>query len=284
MSGSAKPDFQEIVIFASPRSGTNFFCECIGSLPEVAGFYELFNPGGAFGIGMRVLPALSERFELSDVENAKDPRLIRKFRRTPLEALDTLAAVLQEEQGKAAMSYKIFPRQLTMDVMGQILDNERRHPLFLVRRRLDVYISRQKAQHSDSWVQSSTVDVRPELDVDDFLHWAAETDQWYADVFKVAQEREKKIIVAGYESDVDVPKRELMGRIHSALETFGVSTTLGAGGRTARFKRQDRRGHPFEKISNGDAVRAQLQEAGKLKYALASPLEEERMAFPFLRD
>ncbi|MBO0811049.1 MAG: hypothetical protein J2P23_03275 [Microlunatus sp.] len=281
--GGAKPDFNEIVILSSPRSGSNYFCECLGALPEVAGFYELFNPKGAYGLGRRILPIVCDRFGLTDVESATDPRVVKIFRQTPLEALDALASVLRE-QGKSAMSYKIFPRQLSMDTVGQILDDDRRHPLFLVRRRLDVYISLQKARHSGTWTQSSTVDVRPELEIDDFLQWAARTDEWYAEVFKASQERSKKIIVAKYESDVDVPKRELIGRLHSALETFDIRTTLGGALKMVRFKRQDRRGHPFEKIANGEKLRASLREAGQLRYALGTPLEEEQAAFPFLRD
>lgn len=281
--GSAKPEFNEIVIIAAPRSGTNFFCECLGALPEVAGFYELFNREGAFGIGGRILPVLCDRFGLTGIESAKDPRLVKVFRETPLEALDALASVAREH-GKSAMSYKIFPRQLSMDTVGQILDDDRRHPLFLVRRRLDVYISLEKARHSGSWTRSSTVDVRPEVQVEDFLRWAAKTDKWYAETFKASRERAKRIIVANYESDVDVPKRELIGRIHRALGTFGISTTLPGGLKIVRFRRQDRRGHPFEKIANGEALRASLKEAGKLRYALGTPLQEEQLAFPFVRD
>lgn len=280
---SAKPAFNEIVILASPRSGTNFFCECIGALPEVIGYYELFNPQGVFGLGGRILPLVTDRFGLTDVENAKDPRLVKIFRKTPLEALDTLASV-SREQGRSAMSYKIFPRQLPMETLGQILDSEQRHPLFLVRRRLDVYISLQKARQSGSWTRNSTVDVRPEIEIDDFLQWAAGTDDWYAEAFKVAQDRTKRIIVANYDSDVDVPKRELIGRVHRALETYGINTTLGGTLKMVRFKRQDARGLPFEKIANGDALRANLEEAGKLEYALGTPLEAEQVAYPFLRD
>jgi hypothetical protein len=279
----AKTDFNEIVILASPRSGSNFFCECIGALPEVAGFYELFNPNGVFGIGRRILPDICDRFGLTDVENAKDPRLIQIFRQDPLEALDALATS-SRQQGKSAMSYKILPRQLPMDTIGRILDDDRRHPLFLVRRRLDVYISLQKARHSGSWTQGRSVYVRPELQVDDFLRWSAETDEWYAEAFKASQERAKRIIVANYESDVDVPKRKLIKGLHRSLRTFGVRTTLDRGVKRARFKRQDRSGDPLDKISNGVALRASLQEAGMLKYALGAPLEEERQAFPFLRD
>lgn len=281
--GPAKPDFNEIVIIASPRSGSNFFCECLGALPQVAGFYELFNPQGAYGLGSRILPVVGKRLGLTDIESAKDPRLVKIFRQTPLEALDALATAARE-QGKSAMSYKIFPRQLSMDTIGQILDDDRRHPLFLVRRRLDVYISLQKARQSGSWTQSSTVDVRPEVDVDDFLGWARQTDKWYRDVFKVSQDRGKKVIVANYESDVDVSKGELIERLNTALATFGINTTLGGGRKKVRFNRQDRRGRPFEKIANGEALRASLKEAAKLRYALGTPLEAEQAAFPFLRE
>lgn len=281
--GSATGDFQEIVIVASPRSGSNFFCECLGALPEVAGLHEVFNPRGVFGLGGRILPAVCDRFGLTDVESAKDPQVVKVFRKTPLEALEVLATVLRE-QGKSAMSYKIFPRQLSMDTVGQILDNDRRHPLFLVRRRLDTYISLQKALHSDTWTQTSTIDVRPEIELDDFLRWAAQTDKWYTETFRLARQRTTKIIIANYESDVDLPKRELIVQLHRALGAFGIRTTLGGGAKMTRFRRQDRRGHPFEKIANGEALRASLREAGKFRYALSAPLEDERKTFPFVRD
>jgi len=280
---SKKLDFNEIVIFASPRSGTNFFCECLGALPEVAGYYELFNPQGVFGLGGRILPIICEQLGLTDVADAKDPRLVKIFRNTPLDALDALATV-SRAQDRSVMSYKIFPRQLSLETIGTILDNDQRHALFLVRRRLDVYISLQKARQSGSWTRNSTVDVLPEIEIDDFLEWSARTDEWYADTFKVARARSRKIIVASYDADVDVPKKELIEKLNRALSTFDIETTLGPSLKSVRFKRQDRRGQPFEKIANGEALRASLQQAGKLKYALGSPLEKEQAEFPFIRD
>ena len=39
----------EIVIISSPRSGTNFLCECLGEFEENLNLFEIFNRRGVFG-------------------------------------------------------------------------------------------------------------------------------------------------------------------------------------------------------------------------------------------
>lgn len=273
----------EVMILAAPRSGTNYFCETLGAFPEIAGYYELFNPNGVFGVGSRVLPELCLRLGLDDVEDAKDRRLTRVFREQPFEALTALADVSRAPD-IAAISYKIFPRQLPLGTLGRLMDEQHRHVVFLTRRRLDVYVSYTKAQLTQSWTNRSTAEVLPTIDADAFLSWAESTDEWYADCFALAKERQKKMSVARYETDIDIPRAELLANSSLALAHHGISVTVPEGSTGRRFKRQDSRVRPFKKIANGQQLRQELKDRRRLRYALGSPLGSRAEAHPFSRD
>lgn len=198
------PRIDEIVVLASPRSGTNYFCECLNAFPEICGYYEIFNSAGVFGISGEILHEVSLRLGLDDVENAKDQRLTSAFRDRPLEALEALADV-SARTGASAMSYKVFPGQLSPETIERLLDDDHRHPVFLTRRRLDAYISYHKAQESQAWANTSTVHVRPTIHAEEFLEWASEMDAWYAECLDIARATGKKLSIARYDTDIDLP-------------------------------------------------------------------------------
>jgi hypothetical protein len=273
----------EIVILSAPRSGTNYFCECMNAFPEVHGFHELFNPNAAFGLGRRIAPDVGKQLGLDDVEVATDPRLTRIFHDDPLRALRAVTAV-SREMGATTISYKIFPRQLPMEKLEQIIDDDHRHVVFMVRRRLDVYISYQKAVATGSYTQTSTAEVKPTIDVEDFLAWARRTDEWYDACFDLVRARGRKISIARYRTDINLPKRVLLERTSEALAYHGVTVTLPERRLRRKFQRQDKNVGPFMKIANGDELRAALRERKALKYGMGSFLGQVAADYPFVRE
>lgn len=271
------------MILAVPRSGTNFFCECLDAFPEVTAYFELFNPAGAFGIGPQVLPVVAERLGVNDPSSHKDPRFAQAFREDPARSLRMLAEA-SRSTGVSTISYKIFPRQMSDEALGQLMQDDRRHVLFITRRRLDVFVSYLKARESGSWVRGSTADVLPAVNVDEFLSWARETDEWYAAGLDLARRYSKKIVIARYESDIDRPKPEVVRRASHALSQFGVHVTVPVEATGQRFRRQDKRKRPFKKIANGPELRDALRGRRKLKYALGAPLDRLADRYRFASD
>ncbi len=271
------------MILSAPRSGTNYFCECMNAFPEVFGFAELFNPNATFGLGRRIVPEVGSRLGLDDVEVATDRRLTTIFRERPLDALRAVSDV-SRDKGASVFSYKVFPGQLPLDTLGRLLDDDHRHVIFMVRRRLDVYISYQKAVLVGSYTQTDTKEVTPTIDVDAFLTWARRTDDWYNGCFELVREKGKTITIARYKTDINLPKRELLERASRALGYHGVTVTVPEGQLRRRFKRQDKRSEPFKKIANGEELRAALRQAKALKYAMGSFLGPESSQYPFVRE
>lgn len=264
---------EEIVILSSPRSGTNYFCDSIGEFNEVLGFAEIFNPAGVFGTKRQnVLKHLSKHLGAS-IREATDRRLTTFFRTEPLEALHVLGEAARLT-GAKFISYKIFPRQLAQEDLARLLASPGRTLLFIVRRRLDAYISYEKARQGAAWTNVRTADMRPTIDARQFMKWAKSTDEWLDYCVQVAEAHGKAFKIARYTEDVDVPKPTLMRNIQYNLGELGINVTMPDGKVRTRFNRQDRAVGPFQKIFNGEELRAELRSMTKYNYALGHPLAD----------
>ncbi|MFN3642322.1 MAG: hypothetical protein ACK4TB_05280 [Gemmobacter sp.] len=264
------PAFCELLLISVPRSGTNFFCECVGALGGAVAYNELFNGRGAFGIKAgTALDSLSEHLGTT-VDSPRDPALIRFFRSEPHAALDLLAADARAA-GLGLMAYKVFPKQLPMPVLATLMQRPGTQVGFILRSRLDVYISYQKAQQQERWKNADTTDFQPELDAAAFLDWAAGADAWFDTTSRMAAACGARRHVWRYDSQIDVDKADLVAALAAELAAAGAGVTAPpAVGRT-RHHRQDQARHPFRKVANGPALREALRAARRLRYARAEP-------------
>jgi hypothetical protein len=277
----AAPTIDEIVILSSPRSGTNYFCDSIGDFNEVMGFAEIFNPAAVYGAnGHDVFEYISNRLGAS-ITDPSDRRLTTFFRTEPLEALRVLGDAARLA-GAKFISYKIFPRQLERADLSLLLASPGRTILFIVRRRLDAYISYEKARQTAAWKNVSTADTQPTIDAHQFMKWARATDEWFDDCVRLAEGHGKSFKIARYSEDVDVPKLRLMWNIQHNLGELGVNVTMPVARVRTRFRRQDRAVDPFRKIANGEELRVELQSTSQYDYALGHPLADQVSAHKFV--
>ncbi|WP_221585421.1 hypothetical protein [Microbacterium sp. G2-8] len=272
-TGTDGASLPEVVVLSAPRNGTNYFCECLDGLPEVVGLYEIFNPGGVYGTGREnLLPALVQAADVR-AGSETDPELIRFFREQREEALSALAEAVRHT-GRGVLAYKVFPSQVEHDALIGLLSAPHRRAMFLVRDRLSVYVSYRKALLAESWKHTDTSGIRPEIDADDFLAWSRENDVWFERIADALDGIGKGYRVLSYARDVDRPKGELLRDVRATLAAEGLRVTLPTTEPRQRFQRQDVRVGPFDKIANGDAVRAELTARGELEYALGEPLAD----------
>lgn len=272
----------EIVVMSAPRSGTNFFCECLDDLPEVMGLYEIFNRGGVFGAARgKQLPVLADVTGIP-AESASDEALVSLFRDRPVDGLRALGETALRTNRKV-VSYKVFPNQLSDDVIERIVSANSRYPLILVRGRLDVFVSYEKARQSKTWKNSDTSGMKPHISVDDFLEWAHGNDEWFTRIADMLDRLRKRYRVLTYREDIDVPKQQLISDLHASLVADGIDVSLPTGSPGERFKRQDVRAEPFEKIANGEELRATLAARGLLEYALGEPLADRDAVHGLIR-
>ncbi len=261
----------ELLIVSVPRSGTNFFCECLDALTGAVAYHELFNGRGAFGLRpgapqlARFAPALGHT-----PADARDPALIAHFRAEPHAALDTLARAAADE-GLVLMGYKVFPRQVAMPVLASLMRRPRTRVGFILRNRIDTFISYEKARQQETWKGTDTTLFRPELNPQAFLDWAAETDRWFADTARLALNTGHRPFVWRYDADIDVGKPALVAALAETLGAAGIDVAAPTTVGRARHIRQDESAGPFRKIANGPAVRAALRAAGRLRYARGEP-------------
>jgi hypothetical protein len=263
----------EVVIIAAPRTGTNFFCECLSTIPGGLCLFEIFNPAGVFGINSRayLLQHMSQLLG-KPIEDAADPALRKFFRETPLEAVRELRLAV-ETGGEALVGYKVFPKQLKAPALEQLIAGDRKF-LFVVRHRLDTYISYLKAQATKTWKQQNTSEMLVEVQADGFFKWAEQIDSWYRTTTEMVKAAGAASAIVQYEADIDVPKADVVTRQLEILGQMGISLPAPERVPAPKFIRQDAPVSPFRKISNGVELEAALTAAKRLDYALSAPLTD----------
>lgn len=263
----------EIVVISSPRSGTNFFIECIAALKKVDSYLELFNRRGVMGVGNRQTLAHFSDVIGQPVTHPKDPMLIDMFRTRPISALEELRDVARRE-GRQAICYKVFPNQLSDPDMEAILARPGVRVIFLTRRRLDVYISYLKARATDTWTGRKTSDISVEVMMPRFRNWARKQDAWYEHLRQAVTAAAIPFVHLTYDDDVDVGKEALIERIRGLVSQWGVDDAIDPAATRPRLQRQDLKVGPFKKIRNGESLREELRAAGLYNYSITAPMSK----------
>ncbi|KEP67913.1 hypothetical protein DL1_18210 [Thioclava dalianensis] len=262
---------QELVIVSSPRSGTNFFCECVGALQGAKAYFEILNPAGVFGItDAATLHALNEGFG-TQAENAQDKDLIHAFRADPMRGIDILRDDATS-RGQSLISYKIFPGQASLEMMGKIFSRENVAVIQIVRQRLDTFISYEKARTKNVWHNKDTTDLLVSVDVDAFLKWARTLDKWHIENSNLISKHDIPRSIWTYKKDINIPKADVVEKIQKFVAQNGVFRNITPKVQDNRFSRQDIRSDPFEKIANGEKLREELNDRGVYDYARSEPL------------
>jgi len=268
---------QELVIIATRRTGSSFLADCLRSFPDALSLREVYNPSGTTG-SRRVVSALERRSGRS-FAGWRDKELIEWARRNPMRHWKMLAAIARA-QGKSLLSFKVFDKHLLADAAGALIAERRPAVLFLVRNRLDVYISATKAGASSKWAKTDTTGIGLTITTDAFLRWAERIDHWYGDMLGHVMTARLPFLVLRYEDHVSGDASHVVQVLGEAFGVLKIRTKRPAAAFPSSYVRQDRAPTTFDKVANGDAIRAELSALGKLDYALSPPLVDRVWSGP----
>ena len=111
-------------------------------------------------------------------------------------------------------------------MMEKIINRDNVVVAQIVRRRLDVFISYEKARTQNVWKNKSTKNVLVEIDTNAFLTWARKIDKWFADTGALVKQHNRPNKVWVYEDDINLPKAEVAGKIQSFMADNGLALNL----------------------------------------------------------
>ena len=260
---------RRLIVLSCQRSGTNWLQDVARNVPNLYVLRELFNVSGAFGL------AAYERAGLAAVERAlgrealdeRDPEVIAWVRADPPRALARLEDVAQAF-GYDGLSLTLFPGQLSLDVVRELLAAPRTTSLLVLRQHLPRYVSVVKAREAGIWRRIDTTDLRPEIAARHFLKEARRAADWVREVV-AAHEPGSEPARLRYEEDLLRPPEDVLRRLCGAVPWLRLPPP-GAPLKTHVFK-QDRALDVFDAVANGAALRAELDGSGELTTAFAYP-------------
>ena len=224
---------------------------------------EVFNPRDIYGLNNH--PVLRRR--LLD-RFGSDDRLLHAFRMTPERAID---ALMEDTPDARWVMIKVFPNQVHGAALRAILAKHGAGAIFLVRRRLDQFISLQKAMAQDVWHSIETTDLRPDINTVQYLRQTAVLDDWITRTVRSCQRLSLPVASLRYERDLLDPDPESRARALAArLDVLPCGFTPETIGKKSFFRRQDTSDDPFVKVTNGPRLKQDLIAYGVLDHALSA--------------
>src|SRR6202012_3208102 len=162
-----------LFVFAIPRTGSSFLNGLLKSCPEINAKSELFH-GRTLSRFSRAEDAAMER--AANGASIEGRKANRWRKQNPAKTLDTL----YEAGGKRIVAIKVFSNHLSRDMLqSEILARDDIVFAVLRRRPIECFISGMKANSLDKFARVDTTDIKPTLNADHFLEWAAAMRDWY---------------------------------------------------------------------------------------------------------
>ncbi|SMX50005.1 sulfotransferase [Maliponia aquimaris] len=264
MTGVATRPRRLILLFSGPRSGSNYLVDILNKIPGTIAVSEIFNPRAVYGLNLH--PMLEARM-LKDF--GSQDALWREMRMSPETSMTRLLDGVPPEM---KVIVKVLPNQVHARAMKQIIEQHAMGAIFLTRKRLDQFVSLRKALMAGDWFHADTTSLRPEVHCGGFLSWTAALEDWLRDMVSIANTAGIVDVHLNYERDLrDGTARDIAERLHARLAPLGIANSPDEMASESWYTRQDRSEDPFDKISNKDALRAELARIGYLDEALRAP-------------
>jgi hypothetical protein len=241
----------------------------LSCIPEIDSRAEIFNPRRSYHMLEHELTELSRRMGESFEPYNQDPVALKAMRRRPELVLDCLASLMAPE--KRILSFKVLTTHLTQSRIEQkIIERPDTIIVFLRRRPVDAFISRQKAKHLQMWRDTDTTGVKVEIDAAEFLKWWRMRAAWYMRLEAACWYRGKRFHHLTYEGDIAGSPAEAARRFRAILEQYGIADlAFPDDARITGLERQDRNVEIADKVSNWPEFERRLEAMDCLEMAFA---------------
>lgn len=138
----------------------------------------------------------------------------------PLATLDALHGVRR----KGVLAFKVFPGHLEKAKLESLFRADDIGFAILSRRPIDCFISKVKAQSIGRFRGVDTADMKPALEVEEFLKWASGMRLWYDANRNELRARARPFAELTFERHIDgLTARESLERMRPLLEAIGLS-------------------------------------------------------------
>ncbi len=265
--------FREIVVLGAPRSGSNLLCSILRDLPDNVGFFEILGKDRIEGLQWHpaVEARVADRLAVPGA-TADSAALLAARDRDPVAFFDALSRGAQET-GARSITCKIFDHQISIPHLDALLRRPNLRVIFLSRRRIDRYISAEKARISGKYLQDNTTETRPALSTLGFLKEMFQDDRQLEAMYRSVRAAGVPYSYLNYERDLDIDEDRRKARISDALVAVGLAQGVAHAKPETWLVKQDESPDWRSKIANGFETAAALAGCGLLSYAQEAPLE-----------
>ncbi|MBF9001205.1 hypothetical protein [Vibrio nitrifigilis] len=209
----------KLCIISINRSGTNYFCDSLNGFEQVYSAKEIFGEQGSYGIEGFFPDVINEMMAELNIKD-DNPFSLRNSRPLIFTHKVTEKVI---NNGFELFSFKIFPNQLDNNIIiERFVKNSDYLKFLIVRSRVDVYLSLQKALLSGAWLKKNTTDIELKLSVDDFLKWCRVNDEWYNSVIDCLIKNNQKFKIISYNNHINISQEHLNNCIYYSLRESGL--------------------------------------------------------------
>lgn len=252
---------QLLCIVSNPRSGTNHLTKLLQSVPNLRSQKEIFHSEASYTLDGHELSAVG-RYLREDITQIDDPRLTGFARHNPVDFLNCL---VEANQHKDVLSFKIFPAHLGWQQIGRMVRSFPQMQFMTLRRRfLDTYISFQKAMALGEWSDVDTSQVSVRIDADAYLKWVGDMTHWYSQWADLLSAENRTSVEITYEDAIAPGNKATLNKVHEATTQLGLNLGIQRDTEATGLMRQDRSTAYHEKVENWDKFMSDLTARGLL--------------------
>jgi hypothetical protein len=265
-------DFKILVVLCSARSGSNLLCSILREMDGNIGFFEIFSETRVEGLQWH--PAIEARVAVTlGVPGAvsDSAALLAARNAAPAAFFDAVVKAAQDE-GARSMTCKIFGDQLGVAQLDAILRRPGSSVIFLSRRRIDRYISAEKAWISGQYIQANSTELRPTINTLGFLRSVFQDDRQLDAMHRSVLANGVRYSALNYERDLDIREDLRRIRVSDAVKAVGFAEGVPHARPETWLVKQDEGTDWRGKIANGFQTAAALAGCGLLAYAEEAPL------------
>jgi LPS sulfotransferase NodH len=203
-----------VCILAMARTGSSHLIHLLKGCPEFNVKSELFKKS------VELKRQDKAAIQAASGGVADDQALIAWRRAHPAQTLDALLA----DGGGRTLFFKLFVGHLSRkQIKDELFSREDVRYVVLRRRPIDSFISSRKAQYYGVHGSVDTTRLKPTLEAEEFVHWAAKSRGWYDWIAEQLQTRRLAFLDIAYETQLEDAANDVaLAAILDGLTALGL--------------------------------------------------------------
>lgn len=251
----------EIIVITTGRSGSSIFLDSLSKIENSFSYAEILHPNKL----SRVRHILHDLTDITQGNNPEDT-ILNLRKNDPIRYMNIITEYSKRRYN--LISYKCLPYQIlnSKEIIDYFLNKLDAVFLFLVRSKVDTYISFLKANYLEAWSKIDTTNIKIKVNYSDMINYANNTENEMKELYNLFKIKKHKII--SYEDYINDNISNICFKNINLLKEFNIFINSETIQYLEYLNKQDKNVNTFDKISNREEIILKLKSDNMYNYII----------------